>query len=116
MLIESVELFRLPLHDVSPAPAACLQRESVLVALSGGGQTGWGEVSLARSPVESAEWSAGAFACLRDWLAPALVGRDLAKADDLHSALGGFQGHAGAKSALDVAWWNLSALRQGKPL
>ena len=61
-----------------------------------------GETTLARGPLDCEEWSAGAFACLRDWLAPELVGRSLASGEKLQEALRTFQGNTHAKAALDA--------------
>jgi O-succinylbenzoate synthase len=115
MRIDSIRLFRVPL-----APDVSGERherfESVLVAMTSGAQTGWGEATLGAAPCESAEWSAGAFACLREWLAPALVGQTISSGQELQQALAPFQGNRRAKSALDIAWWNLNSTNQSKPL
>ncbi len=66
--------------------------------------------------MESGEWAAGAFGCLRDWLAPTLVGKSLASGEALQQALASFQGNTAAKCVLDLAWWNLSAATRGQPL
>ncbi len=91
-------------------------RESVVVAMTRGQHTGWGEVSLGVAPRRSREWARGAFACTRDWLAPAVVGRAIESGEQLHEALSEFTGNEGAKAALDIAWWNLQAAEKGEPL
>ena len=48
--------------------------ETVLVRMAGGGAAGWGEGSPGNAPLAAAEWAGGVFACLRDWLAPAVAG------------------------------------------
>jgi O-succinylbenzoate synthase len=115
MHIDSIQLLRVPLRPESSS-VPLDKFESVFVEFRSGDDVGFGEVTLARGPHDCAEWSAGAFACLRDWLAPALVGRELNSGDDLQDALRPFQGNARAKSALDVAWWSLAATVQKKPL
>ena len=114
MHIDSIQLFRVPLASSKSNFAANL--ESVLVAISSGGQIGWSVVSLAAAPLDGPEWSGGLFACLRDWLAPALVGQSISSGEALQKTLQAFQGNARAKAALDMAWWNLAAIQQGKPL
>jgi O-succinylbenzoate synthase len=114
MHIESVQLSRVRLSGLTSCSGAPL--ESVVVALASGDQLGWGEATLGVGPSDSPEWSAGAFACLRDWLAPAIVGRPIGSGKELQQALQPFQGNARAKSALDIAWWNLAAQEQKKPL
>jgi o-succinylbenzoate synthase len=114
MHIESVQISRVRLSGLTPRSGAPL--ESVVVALASGDQLGWGEATLGVGPSDSPEWAAGAFICLRDWLAPAIVGRPIGSGKELQESLRRFQGNARAKSALDIAWWNLAALEQRKPL
>jgi L-alanine-DL-glutamate epimerase-like enolase superfamily enzyme len=115
MRIDSIQLFRTHVDievpsDGGPPP------ESIVVRIESSGKFGFGEVCLSEAPTDSEEWSAGAFACLRDWLAPALVGQSIDSGQRLQEVLRPFQGNARAKSALDNAWWFLSAVVQDKPL
>ena len=64
----------------------------------------------------SGEWAAGAFAVLRDWLAPAVVGSAPSTGEDLGQQLDRFRGNQFAKAALDMAWWDLHARLQDRPL
>jgi o-succinylbenzoate synthase len=73
-------------------------------------------LSLAVGPTDNQEWSAGAFACLRDWLTPALIGQQVGSGHRLQELLAPFNGNARAKAALDIAWWSLEAGRTQKPL
>src|SRR5262249_45220808 len=114
MHIDSIELFRLPAQRLPPDDGG--PHESLLAVLSSGGTVGWGEAMLPCPPLTGAEWSQAAFACARDWLAPQLVGRAIGTGEELQAALSQFQGQARAKSALDVAWWNLAAQRKGQSL
>ncbi len=119
MRIESIDVYlvALPLRQPQPnEPRAADKLETVIVRLGGGGASGWGEASPGNSPRMHAEWAAGAFACLRDWLAPALVGADLPTGKDLQDRLGVFRGNQFAKSALDAAWWDLKARLENRPL
>lgn len=114
MQIDSIELYRVPLSAAWPQTGVA--HESIFVRLQSGEHLGFGEVSLPTAPIESAEWSAAAFACLRDWLAPALIGKSIDTGAALQELLDRFQGNQAAKSALDIAWWNLSAGVRKKPL
>ncbi|MCC6124727.1 MAG: o-succinylbenzoate synthase [Pirellulales bacterium] len=119
MQIDAVELYRLalPLKKPLPAPHAGDDRlETVLVRLQSGELSGWGESTPGKSPRDSAEWSAGAFAVLKDWLAPAVVGRRIGSGGDLQNLLDVFRGNRSAKAALDMAWWDLHARQKEKPL
>jgi o-succinylbenzoate synthase len=114
MRIDSIDLFRVPLVASPPSRADAV--ESIFVVMQSAGEQGVGEAVLAAGPTRSAEWSAAAFACLKEWLAPALMGQTLASGAQLQDALLPFQGNARAKSALDMAWWNLAARAQRRPL
>jgi O-succinylbenzoate synthase len=114
MHIDSIQLFRVRLTDFTSSSGAEL--ESVLVAMSSGDRIGFGEASLTVGPFDAPEWASGAFACIRDWMAPAIVGREVNSGHDLQKAIEPFQGNSRAKSALDMAWWNLRAEELGKPL
>lgn len=114
MQIESIQLFHISFHEANSESGASL--ESVLVKMRSRDKVGWGEVTLGVGPSDDAEWAAGAFICLRDWLVPALVGRAIDSGQQLQQALQSFHGNARAKSALDIAWWSLAAREQNKPL
>ncbi len=115
MRIDAIELFRLPL---APAPHGDPTKalQCVLAAITSDGLVGWGEVTLGAAPIQDEQWSAGAFACLRDWLAPALVGKDVHSGEALAKALAHFAGNRQAKAVLDFAWHDLAARRASVPL
>ncbi len=54
--------------------------------------------------------------CLKDWLAPEIVGQDLTSGEALQQRLQHVVGNSAAKAALDIAWWNLEAARQSRSL
>jgi O-succinylbenzoate synthase len=99
MIIDSIHLFR-----VRSSPG-----EIVLVQLHAGQQSGWGEACVGREPVESDEWAGGVFACLRDVLAPAVLGQSVLSGEQIQELIGRFRGNRAARSALDCAWWDLRA-------
>lgn len=119
MNIDSLEVFQvsIPLAAPQQFPAGSFDRlDTVLVRFASGGVSGWGEAAPGSAPIFTGEWAAGVFAALRDWLAPAVAGRPVDTADELHRLLGRFRGNRFAKAALDFAWWDLEARRQEKPL
>ncbi|MCG3149463.1 MAG: o-succinylbenzoate synthase [Verrucomicrobiae bacterium] len=119
MIIESIEIYRVNMPLVYPFRTAfgdTYAIESVLVKMTGGGRTGWGETSPWASPAYSPEWAAGVFSVMRDWLAPRLIGKDIASGAQLQSELALFKGNFFAKAGLDLAWWDLHAQLLGKPL
>ncbi len=84
--------------------------------MSSGGVTGWGEASPGTFPDAGSEWAHGAFLCLKEWLAPELLGVDVPSGESLQERLAHVRGNAAGKAALDMAWWNLKAVREGRPL
>jgi O-succinylbenzoate synthase len=107
----------LPLCRPQPTPAGPADSlETVLVRMQSGEAVGWGEASPGNAPSAGPEWAAGVFGCVRDWLAPAVVGREVESGSALQERLASFRGNQFAKAALDTAWWDLSARLAGKPL
>jgi len=119
MQIDSIEAFHvaLPLRRALTTPKGPADKlQTVLVRIESGEAAGWGEASPGNAPTAGGEWAAGVFGCVKDWLAPALVGRMVDSGDVLQERLAAFQGNRFAKAALDMAWWDLSARLAGKPL
>jgi O-succinylbenzoate synthase len=119
MHIDSIDLFHLALPLLAPRPLPggdCHTLETVLVRMHSGELSGWGEASPGNAPLVNDEWAGGAFACLRDWLAPGLIRCEVDSAKDLQQRLAAVHGNRFAKAALDMAWWDLESRRQGQPL
>ena len=81
-----------------------------------GSVDGWGEGAPFAAPCYSPEWAGGAFAVARDWLAPAILGRDIRSGAELQQHLAIYKGNPFAKAVLDTAWWSLSCKLSGVPL
>jgi O-succinylbenzoate synthase len=119
MHIDRIELFHVAMPLIYPWRTAYgedARIESVLVKLTSGQEYGWGEATPFAAPCYSPEWAGGMFALLRDWLAPALISRDVTTGEELQDRLRMFKGNPFAKSVLDTAWWALEARRQRIPL
>src|SRR5262245_34624591 len=119
MMIDRIEVFEVAMPLIYPWRTAYGEDasiHSVLVKMTSGDHFGWGESSPLAAPCYSPEWAHGVFAVLRDWFAPALVGKEIASAADLSRQLALFKGNPFAKAALDTAWWSLDARRRGLPL
>jgi O-succinylbenzoate synthase len=119
MRIDSIDLYHVAMPLVSPWRTAYGEDatiESVLVRMHSGGQAAWGESSPLAAPCYSPEWAGGVFACVRDWLAPAIVGQEIDSGGTLQQRLAHFKGNTFAKGALDTAWWVLEAQLRGVPL
>jgi O-succinylbenzoate synthase len=119
MRIDTIELYHVAMPLIYPFRTSygeddCI--ESVLVRMTSGSLYGWGEASPLRAPTYSSEWAGGVFAAMKQWLAPALVGREFASGAELQAAMASFKGNYFAKGGLDMAWWDLYARSLGKPL
>ena len=119
MRIDSIEVHHvaLPLRRPLAAkfgPADSLQ--TVLVRMTAGSSVGWGEATPGNSPSASPEWAGGVFGCIKDFLAPAVVGQSLDTDGALDELIGPIRGNRFAKAALDTAWWDLKAKAADKPL
>jgi len=117
--ITRIDVYRVTMPLVYPFRTAygnddCI--ESILARMESPEGYGWGESTPWRAPGYSPEWATGALALIRDWLAPALIGRSLETGADVQQALSGFKGNPFAKAALDTAWWDLHARSRGQPL
>ena len=119
MKIDAIDLYHVAMPLIYPWRTAYGDdhvAESVVLRMRSGELDAWSESSPLAAPSYSPEWAGGAFACLRDWLAPAVVGHYIDSGADLQQRLAHFKGNYFAKAALDNAWWILEAKRRGVPL
>ena len=119
MRIDRVELFHVAMPLISPWRTAYgedSEIHSVLCRMTSGSLDAWGESSPLAAPCYSPEWGGGVFATVRDWLAPAVVGKEIRQGADLQRQLAPYKGNSFAKALLDTAWWSLEAKRQNQPL
>lgn len=119
MHIDTIDVFHIALPLRKPRETACgplSALETVVVRMSGGGVSGWGEASPGNGPLGGPEWAAGVFVCVRDWLAPRVVGHSVHSGQELQERLAVVRGNPYAKAVLDTAWWDLEARTQGQPL
>ena len=109
MRIEAIRLHRVRMPLVEAWHAAHgveTDRELVLVSVAGAANgsvtEGWGECGALAEPTYSPEWTDGAFEVLHRFLAPRLVGHDVA-GGSVSRALAAIAGHPMAKAALEMA-------------
>jgi len=117
--IFSIELreIRLPLiHFFETSFGRTTERRIVLVRVTDqDGVEGWGECTAGEGPFYSDEWVESAWSTLEEFLAPMVVGRDVA-AKDVFGLMKPVRGHRMAKAAIETACWDLESGRAGVPL
>ena len=119
MRIEAITLreIRLPLkHFFETSFGRTDNRRVLLVELHCEGVEGWGESVASEGPFFSYEWIETAWATIRDFLAPLLIGRDIAEAKDSAGLMSRVRGHNMAKAALENALWDAEAKAKQQPL
>lgn len=119
MRIERIDIYHVNMPMKATWRAAFGDEEaidSVIVHISASGHDGWGESAPYRSPRYSPEWADGAFRLLRDWLGPAILGKDIPSGQALQRHLKPFKGNFFAKAALDIAWWDARGNHAGEPV
>lgn len=119
MRIDRIELFHVAMPLIYPWRTAYGEDaaiHSVLCRLTSGSVDAWGESTPLAAPCYSPEWGGGIFTVARDWLAPALLGKDVTSGVQLQQELSLFKGNHFAKGILDSAWWALQSKLTGTPL
>ena len=120
MIISSIELreIRLPLvHFFETSFGRTTERRIILVrVVDKDGAEGWGECTAGEGPFYSDEWTETAWATLKGFLAPMVVGRAAANAAAVFDLMKRVRGHRMAKAAIETACWDLEAKRAGLPL
>jgi O-succinylbenzoate synthase len=104
------------LHPFETSFGRTTAKEFLLVAVSAGGETGYGECVADADPYYLPETSETVLHVLRDFLVPLAFTLDLDHPRALWPALARVRGHEMAKAALEMAVWELHARREGRPL
>lgn len=89
-------------------------REVLLVRVRTDVGDGWGECVAGSDPVYSSEYVAGAFAMIRDYLAPALLAETEVAASDVARVLRFVVGHRMAKASLESAVLDAELRAEGR--
>jgi O-succinylbenzoate synthase len=119
MRIERAELFlvRLPMiRSFATSSSKKTHQAHILVRLRAGGLTGWGECASPTDPYYCEETAETCWHMLKDFLLPAVVGREWADAEALTSLYAKLKRNNFAKAGLEMACWDLLARAQGRPL
>lgn len=120
MIIQSIELreIRLPLvHFFETSFGRTTERRIILARLiDKDGAEGWGECTCGEGPFYSNEWTDSAWATLSEFLAPMVVGKNIASATESFALMRQVRGHRMAKATLENACWDLEAKKAGVAL
>ena len=91
-------------------------RRVLLVTVHCEGVEGWAECVAGDGPFFSYEWVETAWATLRDFLVPAVVGATLASGKESAELMSRVRGHNMAKAALENALWDAESHQKQQPL
>jgi o-succinylbenzoate synthase len=119
MKVEAITLreIRMPLvHFFETSFGRTTERRILLVTAHCEGADGWGECVAGEGPFYSSEWTESAWATIRDFLAPTLIGPTLASGRESAALMGRIRGHRMAKAALENALWDAEARQKKLPL
>lgn len=119
MLIDHIILHHLRMPLVAPFETSfgrITEREGILIVVRSEGLTGYGECVADHDPGYAYETAQTAWHITRDFLAPAILGQDVAGPADFRRRVEQVRGHPMAKAGLELALWDLQGKREGKSL
>lgn len=117
--IEQIEMRHISMPLVAPFETSFgseSERECVIIAVWGGGLTGWGEVVASRAPGYSPETADTEWHILHDFIVPEVLGKEFADVESLEAAYHSVRGHPMAKAGMQAALYDLLAKAQGVSL
>ncbi|SIN89862.1 O-succinylbenzoate synthase [Singulisphaera sp. GP187] len=112
-----LKLVRLPL--VRTFRTSSSSKDSIthiLVRIETDGGIGWGECASPSDPYYCPETTETCWHILKDFLAPAVIGKEWASVDQLVGFYRSVKGNNFAKAGLEIACWDALAHHQGKSL
>jgi o-succinylbenzoate synthase len=117
--IERLELrlLELPLvHFFETSFGRIDDKHFIIVRADGDGTSGYGECVADNDPFYSAETNETAWHIISEFIAPRVLGVELAHPRDVFPALKAIRGHNMAKAAVEMAAWDLYARQRREPL
>jgi O-succinylbenzoate synthase len=91
-------------------------RRILLVTVHCDGINGWAESVASENPFYSDEWIETAWLTIKEFLAPALLGKTVEGGGEVPALMAQVKGHRMAKAALENAVWDAEAQQKKKPL
>ena len=119
MRVESITLRKLKMRLKAPFETSfgtTHERTVVLVELVADGVTGWSEVTISEGPFFNAEWVGTAWPVIREFLAPRVLGKEVASAAEAACLFCGIRGHEMARAGIENALWDAEAQQKNLPL
>ncbi len=119
MQIERITLhqIKMPLiHFFETSFGRTTDRHMVLVEVSSGGISGWGEITAGENPFYNEEWTESAWLIARDYVAPRVLNYKFESAAGVGARTAHIRGHNMARGGVEAATWDLEARLLGLPL
>src|SRR3954466_15329225 len=119
MRVEAITLreLQMPLvHFFETSFGRVYSRRILLLTAHCEGVDGWGACVAGEDPYYSSEWIETAIPTIREYLAPAIFGKDLKSASACRSLMAKVRGHRMAKAAIENALWDAEAIQTQQPL
>src|SRR5580658_3109144 len=119
MKIEAITLreIQMPLvHFFETSFKRTFSRRILLLTVHCDGIDAWGECVAGEDPFYSSEWTESAWPTIKNYLAPAVLGRTLSAARESVPLMARVRGHEMAKAALENALWDAEAQEKHMPL
>src|SRR2546421_313292 len=117
--VEAITLreIRMPLvHFFETSFGRTYSRRILLVAVHWHGGDGWAESVAGEDPYYSSEWTESAWPTIKQYLAPAVLGRYLNSARESVPLFAKVRAHRMAKAAVENALWDAEAKQKKQPL
>jgi o-succinylbenzoate synthase len=112
MKIESITLREVQMQLNAPFETSfgiSHHRRIILVEVVCDGASGWGEVTASETPGYNSETTDTAWHVISDFIAPTLIGKNVASASECPALLSSIRGHEMAKSGVENAVWDAEA-------
>jgi O-succinylbenzoate synthase len=119
MFIKGIEMREIRMQLLYPFETSfgvTCERRIVLLKVTDGTYTGYGEVTAGEGPYYSHETSETAWHILKDFIIPAMIGKEIAVAAGFGEFATGIRGHNMAKAGLETALWDLESKTKRRPL
>src|SRR5438270_12744866 len=118
MKIEAITIreLQMPLvHFFETSFGRTYSRRVLLITAHREGIDGWSECVAGENPFYSPEWIETAWPVIREYLAPAVLGRKLSQGREYPALVQHVRGHQMAKAAVEMALWDAEARQNRQP-